>query len=98
MEKAQHEPHWPWFFTGVTAPLVDPVDSVVVDSRECLVVLGAGIVRVVLEAADVLSLELLPREVRALWPTYERPLPLCSAMIASLAKNAAFAAFLPAEP
>merc|ERR1719182_983477 len=22
VEKAQHEPHWPWFFTGVTAPLV----------------------------------------------------------------------------
>ena len=21
VEKAQHEPHWPWFFTGVTAPL-----------------------------------------------------------------------------
>jgi len=21
-EKAQHEPHWPWSFTGVTAPLV----------------------------------------------------------------------------
>merc|ERR1719473_87157 len=21
-EKLQHEPHWPWFFTGVTAPLV----------------------------------------------------------------------------
>ena len=22
VEKGQHEPHWPWFFTGVTAPLV----------------------------------------------------------------------------
>ena len=22
VEKAQHEPHWPWFFTGVTAPSV----------------------------------------------------------------------------
>jgi len=21
VEKAQQEPHWPWFFTGVTAPL-----------------------------------------------------------------------------
>merc|ERR1712139_249947 len=21
VENAQHEPHWPWFFTGVTAPL-----------------------------------------------------------------------------
>jgi len=21
-EKAQHEPHWPWFFTGVTTFLV----------------------------------------------------------------------------
>jgi len=20
VENAQHEPHWPWFFTGVTAP------------------------------------------------------------------------------
>jgi hypothetical protein len=23
VEKAQHEPHWPWFLTGVTAPFAD---------------------------------------------------------------------------
>jgi hypothetical protein len=22
VEKAQHDPHWPWFLIGVTAPLV----------------------------------------------------------------------------
>ena len=33
-EKAQQEPHWPWFFTGVTAPLVrQSTDSSLDSSR-----------------------------------------------------------------
>jgi hypothetical protein len=41
VEKAQHEPHWPWSFTGVTAPLsVQSTDvgsaSTFVDSSDVL--------------------------------------------------------------
>ena len=33
VEKAQHEPHCPWFFTGVTAPLAtQSTESAVADS------------------------------------------------------------------
>ena len=41
VEKAQHEPHWPWFFTGVTAPLAtQSTESARLDSSRIGVGLG----------------------------------------------------------